>query len=298
MPWAATHYFNNLVGNLSARPDLLDDALELLADLGPFWSGIDPVGQGWNLMSQGHFAQAVRMMSFTTHYPIIDSQWESLASKAQERLSELESLTSEARNQRDRFRADAEEGVAVIERERSDLETAARQAGLLVAAVVSDATASLFKEDAARNEKESKSAWTWGLVVLAMAAVVALTPLGLHYLGEGPAYSGPALLAAHAGSTAALATVAGVLLARARSRDIARQRANDLSTAMGTMIAYSNQIQDPTEKQRFMMTMGQLVLQAHLTVGTNGHGNDDSMTGLVALANLMRSPASPEPASS
>lgn len=67
-------------------------------------------------------------------------------------------------------------------------------------------------------------------------------------------------------------------------------RANDLSTAMGTMIAYSNEIHDPAEKQRFLTTMGHLVLQANLTNGSSGK-SDESMTGIVALANILRSPA-------
>lgn len=293
VPWAAGNYLNNAVANLQSMPHLVDEVLEIVRDHGPFWIGLDLVAQGWNLIAQGHVQQGIRMMAVNATYPVLDSDWDSLAARARDRMNELDDLVASAHRAQEASAATTAEAGAAIEKEQADLRTAAKQAGLLVAAVVSDSTASLFKADAARNEKESKTAWTWGLVVLAAAAIVAVTPLGIHYLDKGPKYSGPALLGAHAGSTAALATVAGVLLARARSRDVARQRANDLSTAMGTMIAYSNQIQDPSEKQRFMMTMGQLVLQAHLTVGSGGHGSEDSMTGLVALANLVRSPAAP-----
>jgi protein-S-isoprenylcysteine O-methyltransferase Ste14 len=143
---------------------------------------------------------------------------------------------------------------------RGDLETKAKQAELLVATVLSDATNALFKADAQRNAKESRFAWVAELVVLGLAAVVALLPVTFHYLRWGPKYSTVEQIGLHLAFTAALATFAGVLLARARSRDHAAQRANDLSTATGTMISYSNQIFDPAEQQRFMTTMGQLVL--------------------------------------
>ena len=55
------------------------------------------------------------------------------------------------------------------------------------------------------------------------------------------------------------------------------------------MITYSSQISDEGERQRFMTTMGQLVLQAHLTSGSSGHQAEESLTGLIALANLTKS---------
>ena len=139
----------------------------------------------------------------------------------------------------------------------------------------------------------------WGLAVLGAAALVAVLPVVLHYLNVGADYSPLEQIGLHLVSTAALATFAGVLLARARSRDQAAQRANDLSTAMGTMISYSNQISDPAEKQRFMTMMGQVVLQAHLTAGPKSAVKDDQVSGMIALANLVKptavstSPASP-----
>jgi hypothetical protein len=57
---------------------------------------------------------------------------------------------------------------------------------------------------------------------------------------------------------------------------------------MGTMISYSNQISDPAEKQRFMMMMGQVVLQAHLTSGPSHGVKDDQVSGMVTLANLIK----------
>lgn len=290
MPWSAVNFFNNLIGHINQDPSLIETALDLATHTGPWWTGIDPVGQGWNLFGNGRFAEGIRLMGLSSPGPYTAAQWNEHLELARAKVADLDSIVAAATAERVSVQNVASESKSAIEKSRDDLETAAKQANLLVTSVVSDSTVSLFKADATRNEGESKKAWGWGLVVLGAAAIVAVLPLALHYAGRGPEYSTVALVGAHAASTAALATVAGVLLARARSRDLARQRANDLSTAMGTMISYSNQIRDEGEKQRFMMTMGQLVLQAHLTSGTStGHG-EESLTGLVALANILRAP--------
>jgi hypothetical protein len=114
-------------------------------------------------------------------------------------------------------------------------------------------------------------------------------PLLLHYIGVGAKLTNNGVFTAHLAATAALGTIAGVLLARARGRDRAAQRASDLSTAIGTMIAYSNQITDEAEKQRFMLMMGQLILQAHLQ--QDGSGNDDASANIGSLVNALRTPA-------
>lgn len=288
MPWQAVHTFNNLVGLLPQAPQLADRLIELAAAGLPWQPGIDPVGQGWNLIGQGQAELGMRLMSMTSQVPIAPAGWEPIMKQAQDRVRELGNMTTSAREERERVSNEATDAVAAIAKAQSDLETSASQAGLLVTAATSDATNALFKEDAKRNQKESRTSWFGGLIVLGAAAIVAILPLILHYRGEGPGYSTTALLGAHIASTLALATFAGVLLARARTRDLASQRANDLSTAMGTMISYSNQIKDPVERERFMMTMGQLVLQAHLTTGSGNHTKDDSLPGLLALANLLK----------
>lgn len=292
MPSQAVHTFNNLVAQLPQVPQLADRLADLAAAGLPWQPGFDPIGQGWNLVAQGLPELALRLMSMTSPWPTAPTEWGPIVARARDRLLDLENLTSSAREERERVAEQANAAMAAIDKAKQDLETSASQAGLLVTATTSDATNALFKADAKRNQKESRISWYAGLVVLGAATVVALLPLMLHYRGHGPDYSSTALVGAHIASTLALATFAGVLLARARSRDLAAQRANDLSTAMGTMISYSNQIKDPVERERFMMTMGQLVLQAHLTTGS-GHATDDSLSGLVALANLLKPGASP-----
>ena len=58
--------------------------------------------------------------------------------------------------------------------------------------------------------------------------------------------------------------MAGVLLARSRNRDRARQRARDLSVALATMFVYSGQIADEAERQTFLREMGRAVLEAFI----------------------------------
>jgi len=295
MPWVAANVFNHAIGQIANAPQILEQTLEMARLAAPWAAGIDPVGQGWNLVAQGRPAEGIRLMSLAWPTPLFPEQWDAIATAAASKSVQLDEIVAKARSTSATLESEAAVSIAAIEKSQNDTETAAKQAGLLVTTVVSDATNSLYKSDAKRNADESKTAWLTGLAVLGLAATLAVLPVLSHYLGQGPKYSTTTLLGAHLASTAALATFAGVLLARARSRDVASQRSHDLSTAMGTMIGYSNQISNPAEKERFMMTMGQLVLQAHLAGGSSSGGGDESLSGAVALANLLR-PAPPNAA--
>ena len=288
-PWQAGQTLNNVVANIAANPQLAERIPELLQWAVP-WTGIDLVGQGWNLLSQGQPELALRVMTMSTPWPLFEPQLSALAEQGRARVSELDDLLAAARERGQSLNESATEYDSAISKATDDLTTSAKQAGLLVTTVLSDATNALYKEDASRNEKESRGAWVSGLVVLALAALAAVLPVALHYVGIGPSYSTGEVIGVHLASTAALGTFAGVLLARARSRDRAAQRSHDLSTAMGTMISYSNQISDPVEKERFMMTMGQVVMQAHLASGSGSKSKqtEDSLPGFLALTNALR----------
>ncbi|MBM0124770.1 hypothetical protein [Pimelobacter simplex] len=288
MPWQAVNTFNYVIGQLPSAPQLVERLPELAEAALPWQPGIDPIGNAWNLIGQNQPEMALRLMSMTGDWFPVPDRLNRFVAQARERMTELEALSSSARHERDRVTADASDALSEITKAKDDLQTRAKQAGLLITATLSDATNALFKADAERNKKESRIAWGAGLAVLGAATLVAVLPLIIHHAGKGPEYSKTAQVGAHIASTLALATFAGVLLARARSRDHSAQRANDLSTAMGTMISYSSQISDPAEKERFMMTMGQLVLQAHLTIGSGHSVKDESLSGLLALTNLIR----------
>jgi hypothetical protein len=287
-PGQISQTFSNALAHLPSEPGLALRLPDLLRWAGPSMGGNDIAGQAWNLVSQGRPDVALEILSISTPWLTTDLQWTALIEKATEGNIELEQITYKAREHNADIDAHVSEAKIAIDKARDGLETSARQAGLLVSAISSDATNSLFKADAKRNAEESTGAWRWGLGVLGAAALVAILPVVLHYFKLGPGYSAIEQIGVHLASTAALATFAGVLLARARSRDHAAQRAHDLSTAMGTMISYSNQISDPIEKQRFMMSMGQVVLQAHLTTGSGQTTKDDSISGMLALAQFLR----------
>jgi hypothetical protein len=289
-PWQTVQTFNNVVGNIAANPQLAERMPELLQWAVPWMGGVDPVGQGWNLIAQGQAELALRVMSMSSPWPMLEPQLASLVNQGRAQIDEIDGLLIAARQGRDAFNESVADSNQVIAKATDDLTTSANQAGLLVTTVLSDATNALYKADATRNEKESKGAWISGLVVLGLAAVAAVLPVALHYLELGPSYSTAEVIGVHLASTAALGTFAGVLLARARSRDRAAQRAHDLSTAMGTMISYSNKISDPVEKERFMMTMGQVVMQAHLASGSGSKSTDDPLPGILALVNAVRTP--------
>jgi hypothetical protein len=287
-PWQAGQTFNNVVGNVGSNPQLAELLPELLKWAVP-WMGIDLVGQGWNLLAQGQPEFALRVMTTPTPWPLLEPQLSALAEQGKARVNELDELLATARQRRQDFDENITLSGGAVTKATDDLTTSAKQAGLLVTTVLSDATNAGYKADATRNEKESQGAWIPGLIVLGLAALVAVLPVVLHYFHVGPEYSTAEVIGIHLASTAALGTFAGVLLARARSRDRAAQRSHDLSTAMGTMISYSNQISDPVERERFMTTMGQVVMQAHLTTSSGTKSKEDPLPGLLALANALRS---------
>lgn len=291
MPWVAWNFFNHLVGQLAALPNMVDRAVDLMRRAASYpWGPADPISAGWNLLSQQHGAAAIQVMNTATVGPFDPTAWTALTANATEQVHALRALGEDAKGSVNAVKAEAEQHIEAMKQTTADLETKVKQLDLLVDTTSASAVNSLYDAEATANARESTTAWRWGIGVLISAAVVAVLPLALHYLDHGPDYSNNGLLLAHAGSTAALATVAGVLLARARGRDHIRQRAKDLSTAMGTMIVYSGQIQDPGEKQQFIQTMGQLILEAHLR--GDGAPKEDSMVGLAALLTALRGPGS------
>jgi len=280
--------FNNAVGQIPGDPSLVDRLPELLRWATPWMGGVDLIGQGFSLVSQGQPEAGLKIMMTLTPLPVTEPQWTALVTQAQQRYAQLGEIEQASRNEAAQIVLQAAEAHDVIKKAQDDLDTSVKQARLQVTSVTSESSNSLYKADAARNGKESRIVWVVGLGVLAIAASIAVLPLARHYLGLGPTYTPLQQIGIHLTSTAAFGTFAGVLLARARSRDRAAQRAHDLSTAMGTMIVYSNQIVDPAEKQRFMTTMGQVVLQAHLSTASGKAPKDDSTADLLNLANLLK----------
>ncbi len=290
MPWVLANYANNVIPNASSVPQLVPAVLEMIRETAPWGPGtFDPFNLGWSLLANNQPETAVDMWGLQWPNLLESGGWAGLVATAQARVSELAGLTETVRQQ-------SGQALSNIDAAQKDITTKAGQVSLLIDSL-SDRTANaLYTEDAERRGKEGKAAWRLGLAVLVTAAFVALWPLLAHYAGRGPAYTTNTLLAAHVGPTIALGALAGVLLARARNRDHASQRSADLATAMGTMIVYSEKIEDPAARQLFMQNMGRLILEAHLRAEaspTTGAPRDD-LNGLVALANALR-PSGPSP---
>jgi hypothetical protein len=151
-----------------------------------------------------------------------------------------------------------------IDAQREDLTTRGQSLSRLIDDLTNASSLSYFEDQAEKYEKESRRFWIAGVVVLGAAACIAILPVVLSYLLSNHKLSGQSNISAHLGATLAFAAVAGVLLARARSRDRDRQRNRDLSVALGTMFAYSEQIANQEEKERFKHDMGRLVLETFL----------------------------------
>ncbi|MGL5826629.1 MAG: hypothetical protein ACRCYU_17735 [Nocardioides sp.] len=296
-PWLVWSFVNTMMASVHAAPDLLDVAIDLLRRIqisGPFWiSGFDPVGLGWNLMGSGRVAEGIRVMKLPppSHGP---REWDNFMRSAAQSLNQLNSMarsgSEKLRKVEEVARVESEELVSIRER----VAARANSVELLIDSVTSAQVADNFRTAADRNRRESRAPYVLGLGVLFVAVLVAALPLLVNYIPgirldvRASPYSPAQLLGAHLSATGALAVLAGVLLARARGRDNARQRASDFATAMTTVVAYSSQIQDTSERQRFMQTMGQLVLAAHLQ--HDSKVSDESIGGLANLLVATRTP--------
>jgi len=71
-----------------------------------------------------------------------------------------------------------------------------------------------------------------------------------------------------------------VLLSRSRGRDRTRQKARDLSIALGTVFVYAGQMADETERQKFQHDMARAVIESFLKAET--HGTEET-AGLLSL---------------
>ncbi len=179
-------------------------------------------------------------------------------------MSELSDALRTVSAQRDAAVKAIEESKAEVDAAREGFRTRESTLTQLLDNLTNASSQSHFDEQATKYEAESRRLWLFGVLVLAAAAIAAFLPVVLNYLSESHKLEGQSDVSAHLGATLALAAVAGVLLARARSRDRDRQRNRDLSVALGTMFAYSEQIANEEEKERFKHDMGRLVLETFL----------------------------------
>lgn len=220
--------------------------------------------------------------------------WPSLpdSDEVARRLAVIDGAASEASAARNEAQASIAAAVSEVEIMKEDLSTQAGSLSELLQTLTDASSQKYFDDQALKYEGESKRFWTAGVVVLAVAALLALLPLFLKYIGWGNNLAGQANVTAHLGAAIAFAAVAGVLLARARSRDRDRQRNRDLSVALGTMFAYSEHIDNREEKERFKQDMGRLVLETFLR--NKPPTEDSSRSVLGDIADFAKPTAAPQ----
>ncbi|WP_439939296.1 hypothetical protein ACS3YM_06705 [Nocardia sp. N13] len=275
---------NYVIGNMMNDPNLRSQAPELMRLAASRGYQVDPIGWAQQVAQQGDGATAAEFLSapygpYPWHSP---EGWDALVNHAQvtsENLREHARLASE-RQQR------LGELVADVEVEAADttnrIKTQTGSLFSLIEAATNRQAEAIFEDEATTLKNEEKSLWRSGIGIVSTAAVIAVLPLVLHYIGLGPEYQSGNLLAAHFTASASFAVVAGVMLARARGRDRARQRARDLTLALSTMFAYSAQIQDAAERSKFTYEMGRVVIESFLRADASS-GSDETNSLLSAL---------------
>jgi hypothetical protein len=258
-PWVTSFYFPMLAD----KPETRADAIAMIA-LSPLRGAgtNDPISRAMQFASEGDAMSAAEMLRAAAG-PYPWTQPPDL-SEIRNRVSQLDhALTTVGERQAtvlNAMQAASEE----IDAERESFRTRGKTLTELLNNLTNASSQSHFDDQASKYEKESRLLWTLGVIVLTVAAMAAFLPVILNYVDSGHVLHGQSNISAHLGAAVALAAVAGVLLARARNRDGARQRNRDLSVALGTMFAYSEQIDNEEAKERFKHDMGRLVLETFL----------------------------------
>jgi hypothetical protein len=280
MPWVAAYYFGSMIGDPTLRqqaPGFLRPALEA------GWWQIDALANAMGPFQQGDRGTAVNLVELGARPPLLPANWEEFANLARQAFDELTEAAGSVSDRRSAALTAIDGDVVAVAELRSRVETRTNQLETLIDQVSNAEAQSLYDTEATKYESEGRGLWRWGVGVLACAAAIALLPILVYYIGKVAGtgwFEDQNIVAAHFAPAVALGAVAGVLLARARGRDRARQRARDLSVALGTMFVYSGQITDEGERQRFLHDMTRAVLEASLR--QDGGGSDSGSAGLLA----------------
>lgn len=277
----ANYYVGNMLGDAVLRtrvPDLLRSALQAGAS-------IDPLSFVMNPINQGDLGTGVRVAEVAATPTLQPDAWTDLIAQVTNEWDAVSSAVADTRQGRDEALAAIEADKLEIAAVTDDVRSRGNQLVALIEQTTNAEVQSSFDSEASKYEGEARRAWWAGIWLLAGAASFSVAPITIYYVGTILGHRwlrGENLAAAHFAPAVALGAVAGVLLARARGRDRARQRARDLSVALVTMFVYSGQITNPEERQRFLHEMGRTVLEAHLR-GDGPAVESDSASVLSAL---------------
>jgi hypothetical protein len=280
-----------VVGNMVNDPTLRAKALEIARLAAPYGLNyLDPLNQAIAYSQQNDVAGVEAMFSlpWPGPFPVEADQWSRAVDAAQTSSAAIESARREADDRRQSLANAAEDLLEFFETSRTNIDSQSGRLKTLITQTTNAQASSFFDSEATAAETQANTTWNVGIGVVVFAAFLSLLPLIAHYsdllTGHGVELSESQTLGAHVTAAVALTAVSGVLLTRSRVRDRNRQRNRDLSVALNTMFAYGEQIEDPTERQRFIHDMGRTVIEAYLQQGSAS--SDDGLQSILgALAN-------------
>lgn len=276
---------NYVIGNMLNDPALRAQAAELVRMAIGYRFQVDPMGYAQQAAQQGDGTAAAEFLSAPFGpYPLSPDGWDELVKHARTARRDVEAHARAGADGRQSIEVLVSQIETEVAESTNRIKTQTGQLFTLIQAATNRQAEAVFEDEASQLQKEERSLWRNGIVIVSVAALIAILPLALHYLGLGPDLSSSNLLAAHFTAAASFAVVAGVMLARARGRDRSRQRARDLTLALSTMFAYGGQIQDPAERSKFTYEMGRVVIESFLRADASS-GSDDSTSLLTALLN-------------
>lgn len=275
-PWVINYVINIAMNDASLRPRLAGMIRKAVRN----GSQVDPIGNAMTPFQQNDPATGVAMMEAAAGpFPRPESVTHFLDEIRSER-DQVKETSETVREQRDNTLAAFSSAAQDVESARGRVQTRADQLETLMDQVTNAEAQTLFDTEATKNEQEGARLWKRGIAVLSLAAGIAVLPILIFYVAHlfgQDAFEDQNLVAAHFAPALALGAVAGVILARARGRDRAGQRARDLSVALGTMFAYSNQIRDETEREKFLRDMGRTVIESFLQADGAGEGDPSNL---------------------
>jgi hypothetical protein len=274
VPVVANPYVGPMLGDSTLRtrvPDLVRAVLQAGGSLDGFGLMMTPIGQG-------DLGTGVRIAEAASTPSLQPEGWKDLVERVTTEWDAVTAAVAASHEARDVAIQAIEADKAAVAALRNDVESRSSQLAALIEQTTNAEVQGFFENEATKYEGEARRAWWAGIALLAGAALFAVAPLVIYFVGtilDKDWLADQNLTAAHFAPALALGAVAGVLLARARGRDRARQRARDLSVALVTMFVYSAQITSPDERQRFLHDMGRTVLEAFLRQ-EGSHAESDS----------------------
>jgi hypothetical protein len=273
---------NFLVGNLMTDPTTRPKGVELMKELAVRGWPSDPLGHIQQVISSGDVTATAQYFELlgTEPFPLLPPDWDRVVTNANDKVKAIGAAEADVQSQRARVIQEFADSTSLVNAERAKVETQTAQLMQLINDLANAETTSFFDSEASSNQAEASRLWLGGIAVVSVAALLALVPLLATYFGWFDAeLKGSSFLSAHLSAAVALGAVAGILLARSRGRDRTRQKAKDLSIALGTVFVYSGQISDESEQQKFKHDMARVVIESFLRQETP---QDDSSKSLLA----------------